>query len=520
MDHHACAECRELISAFVDGELASDDRARMMGHLANCVDCRETLEVYRLIGTRMRALPAAQPPDHLIDTIFAETIDAQPRRLFIVSSRLGYSLAAVAAVLLIFVVAVYLIIGGYQRGIRPEVASTEPGNGDTWPIQRPIEITFNKDMDHESVVAALAILPEEESERLSRTWDGNTLIIGLNQNLMPGTSYQILIGAAAVDTFGNRLESDFRLSFGTTSTVQAPETPTPRATADATEPATVTTAPAAGTPQPSATSEAPQVAEPTATQGAQPGTTPDTTGGIGTPGTPEATPPSSPTAALPTPTVEIDETVISEPTATPTEPVSPSPTASPTTSPTPSPTATASATPQLPTATATTPATATQPASTPTEVTIPVTGGFGDVYWSDATIRERLGLPLAPAASTGALQLGFQGGTMYYRGDTATIYVMSSNSFSWSSFLDTSTASPEPQAIPDSELWIPGGVLGYLWAAEPSVAEEMGYAIHQYPASFSAQVQQFEGGVMLSSPDTIWVIYNDLTFDWFGNSGG
>ncbi|RIK46333.1 MAG: hypothetical protein DCC58_03490 [Chloroflexi bacterium] len=509
MDRHACAECRELISAFIDGELAQDERARMMAHLSECVDCRETLEVYRLIGARMRALPAVPPPDHLIDSIFAETIDAQPRRLFIVTSRLGYSVAAVAAVLLIFVVAVYLIVGGYQRGLSPQVASSEPRNGETWPIQNPIEITFNKKMDRESVAQALAILPEEEDKRLLLSWEGNTLIIGQNQTLKPGTSYHILIGTSAVDTFGNRLESDFRLSFGTTSTVQVPENPTvtpmPSATAVPTEPPrSPTSAPTAVRTATPASTQAPVVSA-TAT--------PDGGGGPAV----TATPGGPPVAT--NPTVEVDPT--EEPTATPT--ASPTLEPEPTVTVAPSPIATATVPPTAtapaqPTATAT--QTPTAPAATATPQSIPVTGGFGQVYWSDPTIQSRLGQPLAPASSIGALQLGFQHGAMYYRSDLGLIYVLSSTTQTWGSFLDTSTSVPEPQPAPEPELWVPGGIFGYLWSAEPSVSADLGYAIQQYPASFSAQVQQFEGGVMLSSPDTIWVIYDDLTWDWFGNTGG
>lgn len=510
MDRHACAECRELISAYIDGELAGDERARMMGHLATCSTCRETLEVYRLIGTRIRSMPPAQPPEHLLDAIFAETIDAQPRRLFILTSRVGYSVAAVAAVLLIFVVAVYLIVGGYQRGLRPQVASTEPGNGETWPIQRPIEITFNKKMDQQSVEAALAILPPEEDARLSLTWEGNTLIIGQNQTLLPGLTYQILIGGSAEDTFGNRLETDFRLSFGTTSTVQVPMTPTPAPTVQPTLPATTTAVVPTPTPRPP-TGDATAPASPTATLATAPTSTPSGPGGIvGTPGTPAATLP--PGDATP-PTDPGDGVPVDPPTPTPAETPAPTPTYAPTASPTPTATPTPSPTVLAATATATA-------SATPTVATIPVTGGFGDVYWGDATVRERLGAPLAPASSTGALQLGFQHGTMYYRGDTGTIYVLNATNLSWGSFLDSSTSLPEPEPAPEPDLWIPGGILGFLWAAEPSVSAELGYAVQQYPASFSALVQQFEGGVMLSSPETIWVLYDDLTWDWFSNSGG
>lgn len=519
MDHLACSDCRELISGFVDGELSHDERARMSAHLATCAECREILESYRLIGSRIRSMPAVPPPDHLIDAIFAETIDAQPRRLFFVTSRLGYSLAAVAAVMLIFVVGVYLIVGGYQRGIQPQVTASAPGNGDTWPIQRPIEIKFNKSMNHASVEQAIAIIPEEEDQRLTRTWHGNTLVIGENQSLLPATNYQVLISGTAVDAYGNKLGADFRLSFGTTSTVQVPEPATPEPTAPGNVTPTRSSTPTVSASVATATpATAQQHDAATATSQPAPSATADSGAGTGHGDNPEGTPPAetATTGVEPTPTAtdEADPTRVSEPTSTSVVEETPQPTE------TPRPPATATATlPPSPTPTATVPApTATSPAPTPTETTIPVTGGFGDVYWGDGTIRERLGLPLAPAASTGALQLGFQGGTMYYRGDTATIYVLNASSLTWGSFMDTSTSAPEPQPGPDG-YWIPGGVLGYLWAAEQSVQDEMGYAIQQYPASFSAQVQEFEGGVMLSSPGIIWVVYNDLTYDWFNNSG-
>jgi len=511
MDHRGCAEFRELISGFVDGELAPDERTRLTVHLANCADCRDTLETYRLIGTRIRAMPPVPPPDHLIESIFADTIDAQPRRLFIVTSRLGYSLAAVAAVLLIFVVAIYLIVGGYQRGMQPGVSSSTPHNGEMWPAQNPVEITFNKPMNHASVSAALAIIPPGEQQRLTIAWDGNTLIIGQNQTLKPGTSYDILIRGNAQDKYGNTLGGDFRLSFGTTSTVQAMESPTPFPTVAL----GATSTPAADTPtsveEPSPTttnvtaeSTVPSSIQPTATTGS-PGTGPTATApapsATATPADVAETATTEPlptdtaqptTEPLPTDTPEVEPTETSAPEPSPTEPEAP--TATPTSSPTVAP-------------------------ETPTEVTIPVTGAFGDVYWGDSTIQARLGQPLAEASSTGALQLGFQSGAMYYRADIGTIYVLVQGDQTWSSFLDTSSASDEPQPGPDPTLWIPGGILGHLWRDESSVSDALGYAIDQYPASFSAQVQQFEGGIMVSSPDTIWILYDDLTWEWLGNTG-
>ena len=61
-DPRRCAINRELISSLLDGELAFDERAQLMNHLAGCPECRALLDGYRAIGTQLRAMPAAQAP--------------------------------------------------------------------------------------------------------------------------------------------------------------------------------------------------------------------------------------------------------------------------------------------------------------------------------------------------------------------------------------------------------------------------------------------------------------------------
>ena len=129
-DNRRCTtEYRELISAYLDGDLDTAERDDLLAHLASCADCRQTLESYRRIGGQIRALPRAVPPPELRDAIFAETVGSSSRKIYLISSRLGYSVAALAAVVLIFIVAVYLLINGYQRSIDPAVVASQPGNG-------------------------------------------------------------------------------------------------------------------------------------------------------------------------------------------------------------------------------------------------------------------------------------------------------------------------------------------------------------------------------------------------------
>lgn len=503
MADRSCQECRELISAFIDGEATAEENSRLRQHLATCADCRATLDAYRGIGGTLRTLPSVHPPYHLTESIFAQTIDSEPRRLFLITSRLGYSLAAVAAVLLIFVVAGYLIIGGYERGIQPAVASSQPPQDQTWPVQQPVEIKFNKEMNHESVTAALGIFPSGEEKRLTTTWDGNTLIIGANPPFKSNTGYEIKISTDATDKWGNHLAQPFELKFTTTSSLTTVQTPTPEPTltstveiakptqpSDATEPAVIA----------SPTSQAENPAPPTATQndGPRPGTGDDT--------------PSTP--AEPIVPVEPTDTPTPRPTLTPT-PTEPSRVVVPTETPTPSPTATV--TPVPPTATATATATVTPTptvAITPTPDTVPVIGAIGDIYWSDQTVQDRLGEPVAAETTFPTEQLDFQRGVMLVDESGASIYVLKVGS-GWDRFTMPTDDYPVPELQPEGDVYSPGSYFGALWQANPSVSDEIGFALTRDPIGYTAEIQRFDSGVMIATPTTIYVIYGDNTWDWF-----
>ncbi|MEZ4570316.1 MAG: zf-HC2 domain-containing protein [Thermomicrobiales bacterium] len=252
-DYDRCTtEYRELISGYIDGDLDAVDRERLLDHLTTCPDCRSTLESYRRIGGQLRSLSRAVPPPELRRAIYASTVNSNSRKVYFLSSRLGYSVAAIAAVALLFIVAAYLLINGYQRTIDPEVVASEPGNGMLWPLSRPIEITFNKEMDRESVESALSIVPASEKDRLSRYWDGNTLVLGQNQTLHSSSSYTILITTNAEDKWGKNLGSSFKLQFETSDSF-ALQTPEPLPTLSPTaEPTTTPSATPSKTPGSSA----------------------------------------------------------------------------------------------------------------------------------------------------------------------------------------------------------------------------------------------------------------------------
>lgn len=501
---NSCSDNRELISAFLDGEVSQDERARLRAHLATCADCRADLDSYRQIGTSIRALPPVQSPEHLTDAIFGATIDAEPRRLFLITSRLGYSVAAVAAVVLIFIAAAYLLIGGYQRGITPSIKETAPQEAAMWPIHQPVQITFNKEMDRESVLAALGIFPSGEDDRLNLSWQGNTLIIGANQTLKPETAYSIKITTDARDKWGKRLGSEFQLSFATSPTVATVETPTPAPTVPAPQPTATRGDTVVGTPTATNARVTPSVPAVATARPSHATATPGT-GAIG--GT-NTTPVVNPTPT-PTPSDDLEpNTPVTEPTPTPIElPPTPSPAATATAS-VPTPTATLEPSPTQ---------TATEAPPTPTSASIPVTGAFGDVYWGNEWVRQNLGAPQGSALATTALLLDFQRGEMLYREDIGLIYVLvAPPSGLWSSLYDTADSYPAAEQVDGTtDLWRPGGVIGALWRAETSIQDDLGYATSETARTSNAATQTFEGGVMFATPSLVYVLYDDGSWEFY-----
>jgi len=530
-----CADCRELISAYIDGELNTDERAWLRGHLAGCEGCRGLLESFKQVGTTIRTLPRVQPPAQMMTAIYAKTIDTESNRLVLFTNRLGYSIVSIAAVLLVFVIAGYLLVGGYQRSITPQVTASNPVYGETIQPQTPIRIHFNKEMNRDSVEAALGMQPLGTEDDLTKSWDGNTLIVGGNMSLSSDTEYRLTISADARDKWGNRLNSPFELSFGTVPTVAledaAPIVPTVPPTATPSperainvEP-TSTTHVVRGTEEPGLAVPDPTATVPTIAPantstpvvGAGDGTDEsDGSDGIGAIDPTATSTPSGDDGPAPViPTL----TPVPDPTATPTSAASATATASPTAT-QPAPTATETATVAVsPTATATatappaTPTTEPTMTASPTPDVISVTGDIGSVYWGNQSVQDRLGGATDFSSTTNAQALGFQRASMLYRADTGLIYVMPTDTGLWDQYFDGSGSLPTAEPGPEAGTWIPGGIFGYLWEQNPSIADLAGHAIQPNAVAHDATVQSFDNGFMIVVGGNAIVFYDDGTKD-------
>lgn len=65
----ACARVRVLLEAYVDGDLAPDDAAKVRLHLSTCEDCRRQHHQATSIPFRLKALTSPQAPETLITNV-------------------------------------------------------------------------------------------------------------------------------------------------------------------------------------------------------------------------------------------------------------------------------------------------------------------------------------------------------------------------------------------------------------------------------------------------------------------
>lgn len=95
----------------------------------------------------------------------------------------------------------------------PNVVATEPRQGAQFAYaQNRLTVTFNREMDQQSVEQRLKIEPAIANMKLA--WQGKQLIIG--GNLRPSTTYKISIPSGAKDSLGLTTPNDFAWSFTTT----------------------------------------------------------------------------------------------------------------------------------------------------------------------------------------------------------------------------------------------------------------------------------------------------------------
>ena len=117
-----CERIEELLSAYLEGDLAAGEKREVDAHLASCPACAELLEIMRESLGAMAAFPEVEPGRALMTKLYA--IPEERKRPFkaIFGFLLRPDLQPVFAALSVFLMAVsFVFLAPQGRGIRKAV---------------------------------------------------------------------------------------------------------------------------------------------------------------------------------------------------------------------------------------------------------------------------------------------------------------------------------------------------------------------------------------------------------------
>ncbi|MEO5952282.1 MAG: zf-HC2 domain-containing protein, partial [Chloroflexia bacterium] len=444
-----CKAIRPLISYYYDGEATPEERVQVEQHLATCADCRQVLAQYRAMSSDIHELPMPTPPSGLhrdvwraIEAHQASTprwkqsaAQPQPKVVDISTARKqkrvtpatvlannagGWARAVPAALVVAalgIMIAVLLLIQGRTPNDLARLVDAGPFSDPSTAVQ----ILFSKEVNPDDAKLYTTVSKLDGTDvSVKKAAAAKTLTITPEGSWEAGTTYQVHVETSKIKItgLGTPLGSapivlEFSIAANNTPTPTNTAMPTatvvPTNTVEPTqEPTLQPTAVAQNTLEPQPTTV---VVEPSAT----------------------AEPPTAVAVATDTPRPQPTNTPKPAPTNTA---VPPKPSATPTVEPTaiatatlPAPTSTATPTKTEgpPTSTSTShPPTATPTPSQPCSL-MPV-NGFGLLWNTNPAIRSKIGCPNAEEfAILDAVDERFEGGYMFWRGDTKKIYVFFGN---------------------------------------------------------------------------------------------
>jgi photosystem II stability/assembly factor-like uncharacterized protein len=138
---------------------------------------------------------------------------------------------------------------------------------------------------------------------------------------------------------------------------------------------------------------------------------------------------------------------------------------------------------------------------------------FADLW---ASRVAQLGCPLGAVASPSMVEQTFEGGTMFWRADTAAIYVLPAGA-PYARYDDTRSDSQPayscPASSPSQTPPTPQRGFGKVWCAQPGVRQSLGNATGA-ERGFAAQVQDFDAGLIFKTDQGITYILESRSHTW------
>ena len=553
-----CDEIRPLLSDYYDGEATPEEARKVESHLVTCEACRHVLAEYRILGGGLRTIPVPAPPAGLRRDVW-RAIEAQqtgarpafgsgpvrdkvtpinktrqnapaPQTNVNVKgsgwSRMLPAAGLIAAMLVIFAAAMLTIP-------RNSVQAASLSDRDKTPDYNvPVHVKFVRPVVASDAINNTTVSRLEGNsaasvdDQVSKSYDPSSQVLEIKPKSgttwAAGVTYNIYVDAPHISlgTQNSQLDkAPITLTFSTAAFTSTPtSTPTVTFTATATRVPTHTAVPTdtvvvqqptrpANTPPVVAQTSVPVVAATNTPQRPATATASATNTATYTV-VPSNTP--APTNTVPAPTRTSTSTPVNA-TATATS------TASPTHKPvqTATPRATQTGTPKA-TSTATPRATAT---GTPLPCGIMPVNGFGKLWHDEQFVRTRLGCPTAAEwAIINAAEQHFQGGYMFWNGDTKTVFAfINGNPGVVYTIADTwQEGDPNPPSVgtPPSGLFQPVRGFGKIWYENPALRQALGWATDQ-EAGVQAAWQPFAKGNGLWTGDRTIRVMLDQDNSWY-----
>src|SRR2546428_2664701 len=132
-----CGEVLEVLSAGPDRETSEGEQAAAQRHLADCQDCRASVQVWSELASAIKALPVIAPSARIDDAIYAIARSRQTYRPAPVRGIAARALIAVTAVVAICAAS----LG--PGGARPETALLPSPTGERVIVASIQQIVFN-----------------------------------------------------------------------------------------------------------------------------------------------------------------------------------------------------------------------------------------------------------------------------------------------------------------------------------------------------------------------------------------
>jgi len=144
--------------------------------------------------------------------------------------------------------------------------------------------------------------------------------------------------------------------------------------------------------------------------------------------------------------------------------------------------------------------------------------GFGQVWYHNSNVRQKLGCPTAAENGFTAIEQGFNTGYVINNQDTKQMYIIFTGIGQWTTYPDTwqtGDAITNPTLTPPPGWYQPEYGIGKMWRNEDNYSQKLGWA--RYPQRpVAATAQQFEHGEMVwTATEGVFALYDSNTYQQF-----